>query len=544
MFTWSEQGERNIIINLALQLENLAAKGLLNTHARFVIIITEYVDTPGEVALSTVEYLWTNFKIFDVLVLCPALKSYVNHHDRIMRLHLYSWFPFHSSSKQVVLLDECIFDTNKQWASGKNLFPLKIPSKFQNYNAITVFTDDLKPSIILEKKYTQGNRTILEFKGPEIDMLNSILEAINISFTYSNLQRRNKKDFLALMRELSVGRLDLIIGGLPLHEFLIPYADPSFPYYFTGYKWYVPCPKAIPRIDRISGIFCPSAWLSIAASFVAVSLVMWGYGSLFEESKCRAYRTLCNCFYNVWTAAFGVSVHNKPNTSELRAVFLLWICYCYALNAVFQTFFTSFLVNPGFEKPIQNHYELLASGVELGYGTSNESLFFENYSEFFQRENLFRSTRCLNHDECLLRLLKDCDFATLQVEFFAKYFTSVYLPRKENLLCSLNDYYRIVYIVMYLPKGSHILAPLNRVAHRIVEAGLIMKSIGDMQEIWKITNTSILNLDFVADQSSADGFFVLNMCHLQIAFCSLAIGFLLSVLLLFAEMLKHRNSCN
>jgi hypothetical protein len=544
MFTWSKQDERNVIIKLRSQLENLTEKGLLNTQARFVIIITEYVGTPGETVLSTVEYLWTNFKIFDVLVLCPILNSDANHLNRLTSFYLYSWLPFHSFGKQEILFDECTLDKSNQWHSDKNLFPPKIPPKFQNYNEITVLTGELRPTIILENNYTHGNKTILEFKGPEIEMLTSILEAMNMSFTYRNLPRHNITEFHTLMAELSLGRLDLIIGGLPLHEFLSAYGDPSFPYYFTGYKWYVPCPKAVPRIDKISGIFYPSAWLSLIASFVAMSLVMWGYGSLFERSKCRAYQTLCNCFYKVWTVAVGVSVHHKPISGELRVLFLLWVCYCYVMNAVLQIFFTSFLIDPGFGRPIQNYDELLASGVELGYGSGSESLFFENYSEFIPSENLFRSTLCLSHDECFLRMLKSCDFATLQVEFFAKYFTSVYLSRKEHLLCSLKDYYRIVYIVMYLPKRSHILAPLNRVTRRTVEAGLITKWISGMQELWKIQSASFFNVDHVTKHSSVDGFFVLNMSHLQIAFYLLAIGLVLSSVVLFGEMLKCQNTYN
>lgn len=543
MFTWSEQDETNFIINLKSQVENLIAKGLLNTHACFIIIITDNVNAPGQTVLSIVEYLWTNFRIFDVLVLCPILNSDVNRSNGITRFYFYSWFPFHSSGKQAILFDECILGKNNQWDSDKNLFPSKIPPKFQNYNAITVFTAEVNPIILLTENYTEGNRTILEFRGPEIDTLNFILEAINVSFTYSNLRRGNKRDFPTLMAELSSGRLDLIIGGLPLHESLAAYGDPSFPYFFTGYKWYVPCPKVVPRIDKISGIFYPSAWLSLVASFITVSLVMWGYGSLFNKSKCRAYQTLSNCFYNVWAVAFGVSVHHKPVTSELKAIFLLWVCYCYVMNTVFQTFFTSFLVDPGSEKPIQNYDELLASGSDFGYGSGSESLFFENFSEFNRTETLFRSTLCLSFEECFLRILKGYNFATLQVEFLAEYFTTVYLPRKEYLLCSLNDYYRIIYVVMYLPKESHILTPLNRVACRTVESGLVSKWISGLEEFWKIRSASMLKVDVLTKHSPVDGFFVFNMSHLQIAFGSLAIGLVLSFVVLFAEMLNYPNGC-
>jgi hypothetical protein len=211
---------------------------------------------------------------------------------------------------------------------------------------------------------------------------------------------------------------------------------------------------------------------------------------------------------------------------------------------VFQTFFTSFLVDPGFEKPIQNYDELLASGVDFGYGGGFGSLFFEDYSEFIPKETSSRSTLCLGHEECLLRILKGSNFATLQVEFLAKHFTTVYLPRNKHLLCSLNDFYRIVYVVMYLPKGSHILTPLNRVARLTVEAGLVTKWISDLEEIWKIKSASVLNVDTLTKDSSADGYFVFNISHLQIAFGSLAIGLVLSFVVLFAEMLNYPNNCN
>jgi hypothetical protein len=533
MFTWLDQAEGDVNVNLIPQLRNVMAKGLLNTHARVFVVMTDHVGSPRQTALSTVETLWTNFSIFDILVLLP-----VSDPDGITSFHFYTWFPFHSSGKQEILLDKCIPAKNGLWHSDKNLFPSKIPSKFQNYNGITVLTSELEPSVILIKNYTTGNKTVLEFKGPEIDFLLSVLETVNISHTYINLRRDNTTDFLTLMTELSRGKLDLVIGGLPLHEFLVPYGTPSFPYYFTGYKWYVPCPKPVPRTVKITGIFYSSAWLSLIASFVSMSVIMFGYGRLFKTNELRAYQTLSNCFHNAWAVAIGVSVHSKPTTSQLKAIFLLWVCCCYVISTIFQIFFTSFLIDPGFDKPIQSYDELQTSCVEYGLGASSESLLFENYSEFTPQEISSRSVKCLDHKSCLLRTLRGSNFATLQVEFFAKYFTTVYLPRKEHLLCSLRDYFRIVYIVMYIRKGSHILRPVNRVTRRTVESGLITKWISDMEEIWKIKGAAI-----VTDGNSANGYFVFTVSHLQIAFILLAFGLVLSFVVLLVEMMYHPNSC-
>jgi hypothetical protein len=534
MFTWLEEGESDVTINLIPQLRNVIAKGLLNTHAHMFVVMTDCVDSLGQTALSTVETLWTNFNVFDVLVLFP-----VSDPDGMTRCHLYTWFPFHSSGGQEILLDEFTPGTNGLWDSSKNLFPSKIPTRFQNYNEITVLTSEINPSILLSKNYTKGNKTVLEFKGPEVDFLASVLGTLNLSHTYSALRRDNTTDFLALMAQLSRGNLDLVIGALPLHEFLASYAAPTFPYYFTGYKWYVPCPRPVARTDKVTHIFHSSAWLSLITSFVTVSVVMRGYGGLFKSNESRAYQTLSNCFYNAWAVAFGVSVHHKPTTSELKVIFLLWVCYCYVISTVFQTFFTSFLINPGFDKPIQSYEELVASGVECGLGAGSETLLFENYSEFTPQEILPRSRMCLGHKKCLFRTLKDSNFATLQVEFFAEYFATIYLPRQENLLCSLQDYFRILYVAMYLPKGSHILPPLNRATRRTVESGLVTKWISDMEEPWKIKGSAI-----VTEGSSADGYYVFTVSHLQIAFSLLACGIFLSFIVLFAETMYRPNGCN
>jgi hypothetical protein len=542
-FTWSGQGESNITFNLISQLEKVIAEGLLTTHAHIFIVVTDYFDAPGQIALSIVESLWINFKIFDVLVLFPVSNPGLSHRDGWTRFRFYTWFPFHSPVKQIILIDECVIGKNGKWDSNKNLFPLKIPSKFQNYNEITVLTSEKEPAVTLTKNYSESNKTVLKFAGPEIDLLSYISETTNLSLTYRDLRCENATDFLTLMAKLSPGKVDLIVGGLPLHEVLVSHGEPSIPYYFTGYKWYVPCPKPVPRIDKISGIFYPSAWLSLIVSFVTVSVIMWGYANLFNKIECRTYQTLISCLYNVWAVGFGVSVHHRPITSELKAIFLLWVSYCYIMSTVFQIFFTSFLVDPGFEKPIQSYDELLTYDLEYGYGSGSGHLYFENYSEFIPRETLLHSIMCSDHKECLLKLLKDSKFATLQVEFFAKYFVTVYLPRKEHLLCSLPDYFRIFNVAMYLANGSHIITPLNRVIRRAAESGLITKWVGNMEEVWKFRNASILDADVHSEGNSVHGYFIFTVSHLQIAFMSLAVGLILGFVALLVEMLYHPNSC-
>jgi hypothetical protein len=544
IFTWPEEEESNVTFDLILQIESITAMGLLRNDVHIVVVFTDHVRVPGETMLSIVENLWIRFNIFDVLVLVPVSDSKANNHDIMTRFKFYTWFPFHTSGRREILLDECILGKNKECNFEKNLFPSKIPPKFQNHNKFTVFTCELKPAVLLVKNYTEGNKTVLEFRGPEIDLIASVFETLNLSFSYRNLHRDNTTDFLTLMTKLVHGQLDLIVGGLPLHETLVMHGDPSVPYYFTGFKWYVPCPKPVPRIEKISRIFSPSAWLSLTTSVVTVSVVMWRYARFFKESESRAYQTLSGCLCNVWAVTFGVSVCRKPATNELKALFLLWVCYCYVIGTVFQTFFTSFLVNPGLKKQIESYDELVTSDVEYGYGGGSEDLLFENYSEFITAETSSRSTSCPDHKKCFMRILNDSKFATLQNEFFAQYFTTVYLPRKEYMLCSLNDYFRMLYITMYFPKGSYILGPVNRATSHAAESGLMAKWISNMKEIWKIRSGSNWKNDVLNDDDYYELYFVFTLSHLQVAFTLLAAGLLLSFTVLFVEILCHKKTAD
>jgi hypothetical protein len=60
-------------------------------------------------------------------------------------------------------------------------------------------------------------------------------------------------------------------------------------------------------------------------------------------------------------------VTGQPVSDKLRLVYLLFVWYYCAVSTVFQTFFTSVLVDPGMKKQISSIDELLSSGLEYGY---------------------------------------------------------------------------------------------------------------------------------------------------------------------------------
>jgi hypothetical protein len=529
----------NIVTDLIYQLVDLEGKEPLNKRASFFLVMTDSFEFPKKLAEEMIEKLWTEYKILDVLLLIPvashALQTEGSINDGKSVFKFYTRFPFHSSGNEVVLIDEFFVATEVETLHNSNLFPNKIPRKFQNQNTLLTMTTQIKPTTLLVSKTTdEVNKTHLEFKGAEIDIFKLILQHLNLTYVYKYYGPVT----YGIFKDLVTGNFDILFGSTPLHQKLLAYGEPSISYYETGYKWYVPCAASIPRLKKISQIFSPTVWMLIIITFAAIITVMWLLVQCRDVTEIKDYRTVSGCAYNAWATAMGVSA-SKPSTTAIKTLFFLWVCYCYSISTVFETFFTSFLVNPGFGTQIENFKDLLSSGLEYGYDIRFYESFYKRNNSDEEMSNDFKPSDCTDTETCLLRVVNDKDFATLQVEYMAMYFATIYLP-KGSLLCSMRDKYRAVRTVMYFPTGSHFLIPINGVIRRIIEAGFIKKFVGDMIELWKIQKDSHAVRDFVVKDNSVEDYFVFNLSHLQIAFWSLAVGLCLSTFCLLLEIVCFR----
>jgi hypothetical protein len=69
----------------------------------------------------------------------------------------------------------------------------------------------------------------------------------------------------------------------------------------------------------------------------------------------------------------GVSVPQMPRTTNLRVLFFVFVCYCFAMSTVFQAFFTSFLVASGYGKEIASFDQAMHSDLMYGGDALYES---------------------------------------------------------------------------------------------------------------------------------------------------------------------------
>jgi hypothetical protein len=67
-----------------------------------------------------------------------------------------------------------------------------------------------------------------------------------------------------------------------------------------------------------------------------------------------------------WAVLLGVSVPALPVSSGMRFPFIIYVWYCFAIRTIFQAFFTTYLVEPGYEATIETLDDVLRRGLKFG----------------------------------------------------------------------------------------------------------------------------------------------------------------------------------
>jgi hypothetical protein len=97
------------------------------------------------------------------------------------------------------------------------------------------------------------------------------------------------------------------------------------------------------------------------------ALVFWSsvrllVGAVMKEQY--GYRIVLCSLQNVWCVFVGVSVPAMPRTYRMRALFMLFVWYSFAMSTIFQSFFVSFLVSLGYVSRISSLNDVNNSGLK------------------------------------------------------------------------------------------------------------------------------------------------------------------------------------
>lgn len=472
-----------------------------NSQARFLVVVTLQETTPERQALSVVREMWDNARTLNVVVLVRL--------DSVFRL--YTWFPYQShlhcdDVSDVVLISHCSPESNAMLAGHRDLFPNKVPKNFHGCPITASLPHDYAPeryhisNFLVHFNFTVDLRVKDERDGSVYDRVKSSVD------------------------DLTFGSSEIAFGGIPLLKGIANFADHSFPYYEILYTWYVPCARPLSRLEAIRKVFTVTVWVSLSATMFLVTVVLWRLGRRPPVSP--DFSSIEISLYNVWAVALSVSVTNMPRTSRLRVVILTWICYCFAFSTVFQTFFTSYLVDPGLEKQITSLDELLESKMEFGFRPELD-VYFADSSNWIHRYLRGHRKQCVDTEECMQRVRDSASFATITESWTAGRYLN---PAGGGpAVCRMNDFDTFpIRIVSYFRKGSILKDEFNKIIVSMVESGQIVKA--DDERLRR----SVLR--YVGRGDGSDEYFVFTTAHLLPAFYALLLGQALSLVVFLGEI--------
>jgi hypothetical protein len=205
------------------------------------------------------------------------------------------------------------------------------------------------------------------------------------------------------------------------------------------------------------------------------------------------------------------------------------------MSTIFQSFFISFIVSPGYDHRISSLDDLNNSGLKYGsYIYGDEYLRHAGYVEH-DSLNLDRY-ECANPEKCMERVFTESDTTFMSTTFHAQYVASrIGKTPDKNLLCSLDENIFSSMFVMNFQKGHPVIDSFNIVIRRCIETGLGVKYWSELY--FNLTLQNMRNHEDSNCQACSDMYFVFSLAHLRLAFLVLGFGFVLSIAVFVAELI-------
>ncbi|PNF26182.1 hypothetical protein B7P43_G04371 [Cryptotermes secundus] len=538
---------QTVVQDISAQVKRLRSGWNWNPRAKFVISVTNaQVNSTEELVADLFAELW-RWRVVNAIVLSPAPGPY-----NATQLEVYTWFPYHppgrcGNVRDAVVLDRWIVDErgNGNFLYNASLFPEKVPNDLQSCPIIaSVF--ELQPAVMSKRGMAQGSvsaHTVFN-EGIEIRLLQELAKSSNMSIEYTQPSMDElwgvpleNGSWSGTSGQLIQGSVDVAMDFYFYRCDVIKETECLTPHLIDKVRWYVPCAAPYPGWMSLIRVFTLSLWLGFLASYFIVAVAMWQVVKISNKMFVRptenqAYTNLTKCLINFWAVILGESApNNPPQEPVIRAVFLIWILYCLAINTVYQTYLTTFLVDPGLEHQLGSEDEVINSGMEYGIPSTIATV-ITDLTGYRYRNLLY----CDDHKACQNRIAFKRDFSyiysTMSMEFIiaARYMDG----NGKQLICSFEEIISSQLITMPVPKGYVMLDRFNKIILHLLQAGIIDQWFRDIKYTTFLSSTARTTL-------SRGEYIKLSLMHMQSAVYILLLGIILSLIVFLSEILFCRN---
>jgi len=214
----------------------------------------------------------------------------------------------------------------------------------------------------------------------------------------------------------------------------------------------------------------------------------------------------------------------------------LFVWYCFIVSTLFQTYFTSFLVDPGVQERIRTLDELFQSDLVYHYELENDRYLKFSFPDYYSKINLQRK-ECESTQHCIYDFLREQTFTLIGHSFSVQYIVAI-ITNPE--LCTLDDNIYKLNFVMHFVKGSHLVDIFDGVIHGILQGGLIGKVWNDMMTNYRFqcaSNHPDIFPNFADFNHEGGYYFVFSLSHLLLAFYAIGVGSFVGIVVLVGEIL-------
>jgi len=541
--------------NFQFQINGLTQEGefeftrFWNSEARFVVAGTNEFSVLQQTDIF--DYL-SKFRIYNCIIVSREhyiidreYRKPINDKDidTGMKLGVYTWFPYQSSVhctevNDITLLDSWVISAQGHFTKKTDLFPIKIRNSFNGcpMKAVVREVRQFVETFYVNGKVTNGS----DIRDWELGLLKMIVQHMNMTF----VRVPTPEDFAlepgllnSLFTAMTAKEVNIVVGGVKRSLWYYSSFDLTNSYHTTYFRWYVPCSIKYPRLTRIFRIMSAELWLVLMVSILIVAILSTIVGRYSYTSEWQSYKTLTSSLTNVWAVILGVAVSTTPRAPSLRSLFLAWLWFSLVFSTVFQAFLTTFLIDPGYEPPIQNIDELFASGIKLAYDPG--FTFIVEVGEETEKSNIQKNgVNCSSYLDCLdwAMYYKNVSIMLFDIEFEIRNAIDGYLGVKSKpLLCRLEDgvLFPASYTMMMF-HGDPLMRRVNRIVDRVFESGVynhwISSHVSSQRILFRKENIA----------QSLDGYYSFNLHHMQPSFYLLLMGWCLSALCFVVEVLYNR----
>jgi hypothetical protein len=527
IITCAMNDPEEVIESTERQLQALRARASWNPRGKFLFLVTKNYGQYRRAFVKQMLQLSWSFKVINAVVAMPRQKS---------ALVLYTWFPYQSprmcTNVRETVLNYWVFEDRGRFLLTSPLFPQKIPHDLKGCS-ITVSTIEIEPFVILSHSSTPS---LLVADGLEGRLFRSTMKKLNLRFKLKLPgndgwgEKLPNNTWNGLKGDLFNNVTQLGFGGLLLDTELCEVFECTAPYLKDPLVWHVPRAKQVQHWKGLYRVFEKETWVVILVLSIAVALLLWRMGCLSKETS---YATLTKSLSHVWAVMLGVSVPELPRAYKPRLLFVIWVIYCLHINAVYLSFLTGFLINPGFEHQVQTVDELVRSKFDYGYNSGFDRYFNDSTDQILVKILSHRKHCDGDGGDCLRRMAERGDFAMLVSRMLVQY-NNAFQYNDQSGKTMFNHFHGGFLsndFVMYLTKGSHLLERLDSVIQRTVEAGLL-------EQWWKEMKTTLrLQQALRTEQESS----TLSFSHLQSVFLFLLFGLVISFIVFIGEFLSSRG---